>query len=63
MKEICQVCGKPITGKPYYWNNDGRLPMHPSLSLYGPEALQALAEYMNRNKAYINGSDQVVLIA
>lgn len=59
----CQVCGSLIHRRPYYWNDDPRLPMHPDMrQCRGPNPNEAFAGFMNRNVDYINGRGEPVLL-
>ena len=58
----CQICGGPIHGKPYYWDNDHRLPMHQDMTQCRNPSLLQFATFMNRNVDYINGWSEPVLL-
>lgn len=58
----CQVCGGLIHGKPYYWNDDRRLPLHARGRLCGSTDPQLFADFVNRNIEYINGRAEPVLL-
>ena len=47
----CQVCGK-IVKKPYYWNDNPKIPIHKNLKLCGDQ--QLFADFLNRNIEYVN---------
>ena len=58
----CQVCGGLIHGKPYYWNDDRRLPIHANMQRCKSTDPQLFADFMNRNREYINGRGEPVLL-
>ena len=61
-RPICQLCGGPIEGKVYRWNNDERLTMHrrTTQSLDGSGNF-GMAGFLNRNAAYLMGDAEPVL--
>jgi len=60
---VCQVCGQSIAGnKVYLWNNDERLPCHPDLWRCGDRSPQLFADFLNRNRDYINGRGEPSLL-
>ena len=58
----CQICGGEIKGKPYHWNDDPRLPMHPNMTRCQSLDPQLFADFMNRNVEYINRRGEPVLL-
>ena len=63
---VCQICGHPITGRTYHWDDDPRLPMHKEMTgcmkAGSPDVNQAFADFMNRNIEFINRRGEPVLL-
>ncbi len=60
-RPICQLCGGPIEGEVYRWNDDERLTMH----RYFSQCLNGsfgMAGFMARNSAYLFGDAEPVLL-
>ncbi len=58
----CQICGGPIHSTIYYWNDDQRLPMHANMKQCKSLDPQLFADFMTRNKDFINGRGEPVLL-
>ncbi len=59
---ICQLCGGPIEGEVYRWDDDERLPMHRYFSqCRGGDGQIGFAGFMARNNAYLFGDGEPVL--
>ena len=63
-RPTCQLCGGPIEGEVYRWNDDKRLPMHRrTTQCAGYGAIFGMAGFLNRNAAYLNGQGEPVLLS
>ncbi len=58
---ICQLCGGPIKGEVYHWNDDERLTMHRGTTTCHDNGLFDMAGFLNRNANYLNGQGEPVL--
>lgn len=58
----CQICGGLIYSTIYYWNADRRLAMHADMRHCQSTDPQLFADFMNRNREYINRRGEPVLL-
>ena len=59
---VCQICAGTVN-RPYYWNDDPRLPMHKDTRQCTDSNPQRFADFLNRNVEYINGRGEPALLA
>ncbi len=57
----CQICGGLIHSTVYHWNDDRRLPMHADMRHCQSLDPQLFADFMNRNREYLNERGEPVL--
>ncbi len=60
-RPICQLCGGPITGEVYRWNDDERLTMHKYTTLCLDTGDFGMAGFLARNTDYLFGDAEPVL--
>ena len=65
-RPMCQLCGGPIDGEVYRWNDDDRLPMHRRTTRCEGFSVTfgtfGMAGFLIRNAAYLNGKGEPVLL-
>lgn len=60
-RPMCQLCGGPIEGNVYRWDNDPRLPMHQNMKDCLDNGTFGMAGFIARNGGYIFGDEPPVL--
>ena len=60
-RPMCQLCGGPIEGEMYRWNDDERLTMHRNTTQCHDNGTFGMAGFLNRNANYLLGDGEPVL--
>lgn len=60
-RPICQLCGGPIDGEVYHWNDNILLTMHRYNTACLDSGTFGMAGFLNRNADYLNGRGEPVL--